>query len=146
MTSQKYQKESDLDKKILQDFHGNEVIFKPEYKNKLPTLDKKAQLKILSTINDDSYLRVSVIGGGCSGFTYSFEVEDKKTIQNDDLYISVSPTVVIDPVSAKYMPGSIIKWVEELTYSTFEIENPGAQQSCGCGSSFSYNLFKEWES
>lgn len=130
----------DLDNKILQDFHFNEIVFDEDYEGKIPTLDNKAKIKIASSLDDDLILRVAVIGGGCNGFTYSFTIERLTDIEKDDLYISEIPPVVIDPASLKYMPGATIRWVEEFTYSNFAVDNPGAKQGCGCGSSFSYSF------
>lgn len=135
-------KELDLDSRILQDFHGHEVIFDDKFTGQIPSLDNKAVIKISSILDDTSALRISVIGGGCSGFTYSYDIIKK--INSDDLYISKNPLVVIDPISIKYMPGAIIKWVDNVIFSNFEVDNPGAQQGCGCGSSFSFDMFKEW--
>ena len=81
-------------------------------------------------------LRVSVEGGGCSGFQYKFDMERAKA--TDDLVISRDNAVVlIDPVSVNYMAGSEIDFVDDLIGSAFKITNPNAKSSCGCGTSFS---------
>jgi iron-sulfur cluster assembly accessory protein len=81
-------------------------------------------------------LRISVNGGGCSGFSYAFDVE--KTRQDEDLAVERDgATVVIDPVSVQYMGGSTIDFVDDLIGQSFKIENPLATASCGCGTSFS---------
>ena len=83
-----------------------------------------------------SMLRISVNGGGCSGFSYAFDVE--KTRQDEDLAVERhGATVVIDPVSMQYMGGSTIDFVDDLIGQSFKIENPQATASCGCGTSFS---------
>jgi iron-sulfur cluster assembly accessory protein len=80
-------------------------------------------------------LRVSVEGGGCSGFQYKFDMERAQT--DDDLVISRDGTVVlIDPVSVNYMAGSEIDFVDDLIGASFEVKNPQAKASCGCGTSF----------
>ncbi|HEY6860353.1 MAG TPA: iron-sulfur cluster insertion protein ErpA [Pseudolabrys sp.] len=80
-------------------------------------------------------LRVSVEGGGCSGFQYKFDMERAKT--NDDLVISRDGAVVlIDPVSVNYMAGSEIDFVDDLIGASFKVKNPQAKASCGCGTSF----------
>ena len=80
-------------------------------------------------------LRVSVEGGGCSGFQYKFDVERAKAA--DDLVISRdSATVLIDPVSVNYMAGSEIDFVDDLIGASFKVKNPQAKASCGCGTSF----------
>ena len=80
-------------------------------------------------------LRVSVEGGGCSGFQYKFDMERAKAA--DDLVISRDNAVVlIDPVSVQYMAGSEIDFVEDLIGASFKVHNPNATASCGCGTSF----------
>jgi iron-sulfur cluster assembly accessory protein len=80
-------------------------------------------------------LRVSVEGGGCSGFQYKFDTEQAKA--DDDIVIEKSgATVLIDPVSLNYMAGSEIDFVDDLIGSSFKINNPKATASCGCGTSF----------
>jgi len=80
-------------------------------------------------------LRVSVAGGGCSGFQYKFDTEHAKA--DDDIVIEQSgATVLIDPLSLDYMAGSEIDFVDDLIGSSFKINNPKATASCGCGTSF----------
>ena len=77
-------------------------------------------------------LRVSVEGGGCSGFQYKFDMEHSKA--SDDLVISRDGAVVlIDPVSVNYMAGSEIDFVDDLIGASFKVNNPQAKASCGCG-------------
>ena len=81
-------------------------------------------------------LRISVQGGGCSGFRYDFEIVSQT--QEDDLVIEKSGArVVIDPISVPYMAGSQIDYVDDLIGASFKIVNPNATASCGCGTSFS---------
>ena len=80
-------------------------------------------------------LRVSVEGGGCSGFQYKFDVERAKAV--DDIVISRDGAVVlIDPISVNYMAGSEIDFVDDLIGASFKVKNPQAKASCGCGTSF----------
>jgi iron-sulfur cluster assembly accessory protein len=80
-------------------------------------------------------LRVSVEGGGCSGFQYKFDIERAKAA--DDLVIDRDGAVVlIDPVSVTYMAGSEIDFVDDLIGASFKVKNPKATASCGCGTSF----------
>ena len=80
-------------------------------------------------------LRVSVEGGGCSGFQYKFDMERAKG--DDDLVIARDgATVLIDSVSQQYMAGSEIDFVEDLIGAAFKVKNPNATASCGCGTSF----------
>ena len=83
-----------------------------------------------------SMLRVSVEGGGCSGFQYKFDFVGSKAA--DDLVLARDgATVLVDPVSAQYMAGAEIDFVDDLIGSSFKINNPVATSSCGCGTSFS---------
>jgi iron-sulfur cluster assembly accessory protein len=80
-------------------------------------------------------LRVSVEGGGCSGFQYKFDMERAKA--DDDLVINRGGAVVlIDPISVNYMAGSEIDFVDDLIGASFKVKNPQAKASCGCGTSF----------
>jgi iron-sulfur cluster assembly accessory protein len=80
-------------------------------------------------------LRVSVEGGGCSGFQYKFDMERAQA--DDDLVIARDgATVLIDPMSVQYMAGSEIDFVEDLIGAAFKVKNPNATASCGCGTSF----------
>jgi iron-sulfur cluster assembly accessory protein len=81
-------------------------------------------------------LRVSVEGGGCSGFQYRFDIDRDRA--QDDLVISRDgATVLIDSVSVGYMEGSEIDFVDDLIGASFKVKNPNATASCGCGTSFS---------
>lgn len=85
--------------------------------------------------NRAAILRLSVEGGGCSGFQYKFDLDDGA--QADD---SVSETegvkLVVDPVSLDLVAGSVVDFVESLGGAAFKVENPQAAAGCGCGSSF----------
>lgn len=91
---------------------------------------------ILSGEPAGSMLRVSVKGGGCSGFQYEFEITTER--QTDDLMLARDgAAVLIDPVSADFLKGSEIDFSSELIGAAFKIRNPNATASCGCGTSFS---------
>ena len=91
--------------------------------------------EILKGEPSGTMLRVSVEGGGCSGFQYKFDVERAKAA--DDLVIARDGAVVlIDPVSVNYMAGSEIDFVDDLIGASFKVNNPKAKASCGCGTSF----------
>ncbi len=81
-------------------------------------------------------LRISVFGGGCSGFQYNFTL-DSAMNTDDHLFEKNGIYVVIDEVSLALLQGSEIDFVEELGSSAFVIKNPNAASSCGCGNSFS---------
>lgn len=81
-------------------------------------------------------LRISVAGGGCSGFKYDFQLI--AAADADDLVIEKNGArVAIDPVSVPYMSGAEIDFVDGLIGASFKIHNPNAVASCGCGTSFS---------
>ncbi len=91
---------------------------------------------ILGSEKEPSVLRVSVEGGGCSGFQYKFDIQ--RTAETEDTVIARDgATVVIDPVSLQYLAGSKIDYADELIGAAFKIDNPNATASCGCGTSFS---------
>lgn len=104
------------------------------------TITKSAADKIKEVVeeegNSDLKLRMFVQGGGCSGFSYGFTLDE---IQNDDDFNieSYGIQVVVDAMSAQYVQGAEVDYVEEITGSQFVIRNPNATTTCGCGSSFS---------
>lgn len=90
---------------------------------------------ILASEQDKTALRVSVEGGGCSGFSYKFDLADEPDA--DDLVLEKgSARVLIDSLSLVYMGGSEIDFVDNLMGQSFQINNPNAVASCGCGTSF----------
>ncbi len=91
--------------------------------------------EILKAEPAGSMLRVSVQGGGCSGFQYRFDVERSKA--DDDIVVARDgATVLIDAISLQYIAGSEIDFVDDLIGAAFKINNPQAKASCGCGTSF----------
>ena len=91
--------------------------------------------KIITGQNDGQFLRVAVQGGGCSGFSYVFSIEGEKAA--DDLtFERDGVTVLVDEMSIQYMEGSEIDWVDDMIGASFQIKNPNATASCGCGTSF----------
>jgi|SRR6476661_583983 len=92
--------------------------------------------EILGRESPGAKLRVSVEGGGCSGFQYKFDIEHGQA--DDDLVITQdAATVLIDPVSLGYMGGAQIDFVDDLIGASFKINNPNVTAACGCGTSFS---------
>jgi iron-sulfur cluster insertion protein len=90
----------------------------------------------LRTNRPDSCLRVSVEGGGCSGFQYKFGFDDQ--ISPDDMVFERDGvTLLIDATSLPFMQDAVVDYVETLGAAAFEIKNPNADSSCGCGNSFS---------
>ena len=102
------------------------------------TVTERAALRIGEILRKEpagAMLRVSVEGGGCSGFQYKFDTEQDRA--GDDMVIEKSgATVLIDPVSLNYLAGSEIDFVDDLIGSSFKVNNPQATASCGCGTSF----------
>ena len=85
--------------------------------------------------NPELQLRITVSGGGCSGFQYGFDLDAAH--QPDDVAVErAGVRVVIDGMSLLYMAGAELDYVEDLTGSYFAIKNPNASSSCGCGNSF----------
>ena len=81
-------------------------------------------------------LRIFVTGGGCSGFQYNFSFEEARN--EDDLVIEHDgAAVLVDSTSLEFLKGSQLDYVEEMVGSAFQVKNPNATSSCGCGNSFS---------
>ena len=103
------------------------------------TLTERAARRIGEILGREpagSMLRVSVEGGGCSGFQYKFDIDRTQT--TDDLVIRRDgATVLVDQISVSYLAGSEIDFVDDLIGASFRINNPHATASCGCGTSFS---------
>ena len=102
------------------------------------TLSDAAAKRIAAIVGSDpgkSALRVSVEGGGCSGFSYKFDLADAAA--DDDIVVEKNNAkVLIDSLSLVYMAGSEIDFVDNLLGQSFQIKNPNAVASCGCGTSF----------
>ena len=92
--------------------------------------------EILAGEPKGTMLRISITGGGCSGFSYSFTFDDTRA--GDDLFIeSDKAKLLIDEVSLEYMRGAEVDFADDLIGQSFKINNPLAKSSCGCGTSFS---------
>ena len=91
---------------------------------------------ILSGEAANAALRVSVSGGGCSGFQYHFDLDSARN--DDDLVIEKDGAIVlIDETSVGFLDGAEIDYVDDLIGAAFQVKNPNASASCGCGMSFS---------
>ena len=104
------------------------------------TLDSSAVVKIKDLLAIENViglkLRIYVSGGGCSGFQYGFTFDD--TQNEDDFVIDQDEvSLLVDAHSMQYLTGSVISYNTSLMTSGFEIKNPAATSTCGCGSSFS---------
>jgi iron-sulfur cluster insertion protein len=85
---------------------------------------------------DNALLRIAVSGGGCSGFQYGFSFDDQRN-EDDVVFERDGVGVVVDGVSLDLLNGAEIDFVEDLMGEAFQIRNPNAASSCGCGNSFS---------
>lgn len=84
----------------------------------------------------DARLRLSVDGGGCAGFQYKFELADAP--QDDDVEVTTDGVgLLVDSISLPFVSGSVVDYVENLGGASFQVVNPNASSSCGCGTSFS---------
>lgn len=105
----------------------------------LPTVTGAAAkriAKVLAKEPEGSMLRVSVNGGGCSGFSYAFDIvpapaPDDIAVEQDGV------TVLIDSLSMEFLKGAQIDFVDNLIGQSFQVQNPNATAACGCGTSFS---------
>jgi iron-sulfur cluster insertion protein len=94
------------------------------------------RLNAITKGEEGAALRISIKGGGCSGFSYAFDID--RTRAEDDLVVTRDgATVVVDAVSLEMMKGSELDFVDDLIGQAFKVKNPNAVASCGCGVSFS---------
>ncbi len=96
---------------------------------------RKIQEKLAAEGKPGGVFRVGIMGGGCSGLTYLFRVEDAAD-ERDRRYDFHGACVVVDPKSLKHLAGTLLDWHEELGKSGFEMKNPQVKSACSCGSSF----------
>ena len=100
---------------------------------KLEFTDKaKSQIEKITNSKDKKYFRITVQGGGCSGFKYNFSFDNKK--EKDDFLFDLT---IIDRTSLDIIAGSTVDFKKEMIGESFVINNPKASSSCGCGLSFS---------
>jgi iron-sulfur cluster assembly accessory protein len=111
-----------------------EIEVKPEVE--LTENAARRVAEIMKTEAPGSVLRVGVDGGGCSGFSYTYNVTTERN--DDDLVLERDgATVLIDQISLEFLRGCRIDFIDDLMGRMFKISNPAATASCGCGSSFS---------
>src|SRR5439155_12528642 len=94
-----------------------------------------AKLKVQEQVAN-AFLRITVSGGGCSGFQYGFTFDDRRH-EDDVVFERDGIAVVVDDVSLGLLNGAEVDFVEDLMGASFQINNPNAASSCGCGNSFS---------
>lgn len=108
---------------------GATVGFTESAANKLKALVEEEK-------NPNLKLRVSVDGGGCSGFQYAFAFDEN--VNDDDTVVEKNgATILVDVTSMQYLNGSEVDYLEGLEGARFVVNNPNAKSTCGCGSSFS---------
>ncbi len=104
-------------------------------------ITEAAKQRVIDLLIDENnpklMLRTFVQGGGCSGFQYGFTFDEEKNDDDFEFDLNENFKVIIDAMSMTYMQGAVIDYKEEIMGSQFVINNPNAQTSCGCGSSFS---------
>ena len=101
------------------------------------TLTEEAAKQILASPNEDGLpLRLGVRGGGCSGFEYAMDFDAPR--ETDLEYEVFGVKLIVDPISVRYLEGTVIDYVETMMQQGYKFDNPNAKGTCGCGSSFSY--------
>jgi iron-sulfur cluster assembly accessory protein len=102
------------------------------------SISAKAARRLIEVLGAEpgAALRISVKGGGCSGFSYAFDVERSRAA-DDFVATRDGASVIVDPVSLEMLKGSELDFVDDLMGRAFKVKNPNAVASCGCGVSFS---------
>lgn len=97
------------------------------------------RIKVVLSEQDlpDAKLRIYVEGGGCSGLSYGFMIEDNPSDGSDFEFYYDNVKLLVDPVSAEYIDGITIDFKDDIEGARFVMSNPNAKTTCGCGSSFS---------
>jgi iron-sulfur cluster insertion protein len=108
---------------------GRQVVLTESAARRIAALKAQEQAQ-------DAFLRIAVSGGGCSGFQYGFTFDDQRN-DDDVIFERDGVGVVVDEVSLDLLNGAEIDFVEDLMGASFQIRNPNAASSCGCGNSFS---------
>jgi len=102
------------------------------------SLTESAIDKLKTAIDPTDYVRVGVVSGGCSGFSYSLAVEEDEDKRENDVVVEFGDVkVCMDPISADMLSGTTVDYVESLASSGFKFDNSKADRTCGCGTSFS---------
>jgi iron-sulfur cluster insertion protein len=103
-----------------------------------PTAAGKISELLAEENKTDAGLRVFVQGGGCSGFQYGLMIDEGEGDSTTDTVIETNGVkLLVDPISARYLKGAEVDFVDNVTGGGFTIKNPNAKSTCGCGSSFS---------
>jgi iron-sulfur cluster insertion protein len=106
--------------------------------NVTPTAASKISELLTEENKESAGLRVFVQGGGCSGFQYGLMIDEGEGDASTDSVIEAHGIkLLVDPISARYLRGAEVDFVDNITGGGFTIKNPNAKSTCGCGSSFS---------
>ena len=106
--------------------------------NVTPTAASKISELLAEENKEGAGLRVFVQGGGCSGFQYGLMIDEGEGDSSTDSVIEAHGVkLLVDPISARYLKGAEVDFVDNVTGGGFTIKNPNAKSTCGCGSSFS---------
>jgi iron-sulfur cluster insertion protein len=124
-----------LKDKLLKDFHGNEPLIDNTVDSP-PTVSPQAQEYFKKFLQETQYVMLSIVGGGCSGFQYSFFIGEMPP-EEDHIVICNNPVVVVDNESLFYLKGAEVQFEQSNFSERIIVKNPRAKQSCGCGESFS---------
>ena len=127
--------------KIIESGCGNTTILAgDEVTNEIYiSLSAKEKIEQLCEMEDPgSFLRVAIMGGGCSGFQYLFGF-DTELADDDITHKWENGQVVVDSMSMEFIKGATLNYIDDFGGEFFSVENPSATSSCGCGSSFSYD-------
>ena len=131
--------------KVIESGCGNvTVLAGDEIENSIEVSDaaKKKVEELLSDESSESFLRIAVGGGGCAGFQYMFGLDDELE-ETDIINVWENGKVVVDHTSIEFMKGATLDFVEEFGGEYFSINNPHASSRCGCGTSFSYDMYED---
>jgi|TARA_Y100000310_G_scaffold239004_1_gene242546 iron-sulfur cluster assembly accessory protein len=101
-------------------------------------LTENAIDKLKTALDPTDYVRIGVVSGGCSGFSYSLAIEEDEDKRENDIIVELQDVkICMDPISANMLSETIIDYVETLASSGFKFDNQKADRTCGCGTSFS---------
>jgi iron-sulfur cluster assembly accessory protein len=101
-------------------------------------LTENAIDKLKTALDPTDYVRIGVVSGGCSGFSYSLAIEEDEDKRENDIVVELQDVkICMDPISANMLSETIIDYVETLASSGFKFDNQKADRTCGCGTSFS---------
>jgi iron-sulfur cluster insertion protein len=125
----------ELHQQELNDNNNNAAIELPGVNLTPKALEAVRKMIAKEGLGSDQGLRISVVGGGCSGFQYSLGFDGRK--EGDVLTVLDGVNVFVDEISLPYIAGTTLDYVEGLHNAGFRFDNPRASRTCGCGSSFS---------